>query len=271
LDYSTLPAGIGGAATAIAPYVHRLSLFLKKRSKKKEMREMLKGALSALEDMDDAIKELSDCGKDFLQILETIRFPVQLGVADKLYVLTGKWMVANSHLMLGFVKLAQQCQSLARFETVVSDLKYLDRPVYELVMLFARSYKEGKLELTDFPTFLAMFGPKGMDEVVAETKQLVDKNARKLEQVAETIPEPIRTRIPILKRSANELTEATKNIATTNESVIQSLLARAPPWMRTMDEIVEKARKRARDIAIKRANRYPPRKYPPQPNKWPGK
>ena len=244
-------------------------MFLRKRSKKKEMREMLKGALSATEDMDEAIKELRNCGKDFQQILDTIRLPVQLGVADKLYLLTGKWMAANAHLMQSFIKLAQQFQSLARFQTVVSDLKYLDRPVYELVMLFDRSYKEGKLELTDFPTFIGMFGPKGMDDVVAKTKELMDRHTSKLGGIAETIPEPLRVRIPMLRRSAKELTEAREGIATTSESVIQALLARAPPWMRTMNEIMEKASKRAAEIALRRANRYPPRKFPPPPRKWP--
>ena len=253
----------------LAPVVHRLSLIIRKRSKKKEMREQLKQALSAAEDLEKAQDEMIRIGKEFERLLDGAKTPVPPGYADKLYTTSGKWMAANANIMLGMVKLAQQAQILSHFKPFMDDLRHLFPSVYAFVMMMDRSYKEGKLEMTEFPTFIALYGPKGMDEAADIVKAEMDKYEAKLSAIAETMPEPFRHRVPVLRRSYQEMMKARGGIATTNESIIQALLARAPPWMRTLSEIAEKSVQRAAQIALKRANRYTPRKFPPQPGKWP--
>lgn len=269
MDYSSLPGGVGGAATAIAPIAHRLSLYLQRRSKKIEMQSILKDALGAIDELSEAQSELAKVGEEYAREVVSVRIPVELGPADRLYLLSVRWMGANAKIILSLVKLAQQANSFAKLSTIMDDLKVLDRPAYELVRLLERSYREGKLDLTDFPTYIAVFGPKDMDKVVEGVQEEMEQFMPKLERVIETLPEPRRIRLPTLRRSLEELTQANKNIATTQESIIQALLARAPPWMKSMVEIYEKAAQKAIQLAMRRANRYPPRKPTRQSLRWP--
>lgn len=70
--FSTAPLDIAGGLAAIRPFVHRLLLFLKKKSEKKKVTEKLFNALKATERMDKAIERLEASGKTFRETCRVI-------------------------------------------------------------------------------------------------------------------------------------------------------------------------------------------------------
>lgn len=253
------------------PLLHRLALFIKKKSKKKEAAEGLANALSAIEDLEKAIEDMKESGRRMKDLVEKAQIPIQFGVADKLYQEIGVWMVVMARINLGLVRLARQAKSVTQYETFMSDLKHLDKPVYESLQMFARSYKDGKVDVSEMPTFIALYGPRELGrEMEKAQKEQLEPLTKKLEGIVETIPLPIRHRVKDLGRSYNGLSDSRSDLVEPTEEVIHRMLDSSPPWMRSFTQVIEKASKRSVEIAAKRAlGRVPSKKPTPSGQKWP--
>lgn len=134
------------------PVVHRLWLFLRKRSEKKKTTERLLGALHATEKLDKALRKLEAIGKRFREMTETMVPPVGMATADKMYLELLEWIRSTCEVMTGLQELVQQAENIMHFETFMDDLKHLDKELYEFVRMLARANKNGAVDPTEFPT-----------------------------------------------------------------------------------------------------------------------
>ena len=148
--------------------------------------------------------------------------------------------------LAALVKLASQAKALSKFEMVMNDLKILDKPVYELVSMLARSYNDGKVDLRKFPTFIALYGPK-VDSGAAKAyfRSEVPPRLKKLKRLAGRLPPPFRRRLPPLKKGIRELVDSQKSIAHVEETEMKALVDALPDWLAELAHMLSEAAEEA--------------------------
>jgi hypothetical protein len=244
------------------PLLHRLQLLLRKRALRKDAREKLEGALTAIEDLEEAIKKLMTCGKNFWRIVEEGGARVGALTADRLYAEEVNWMFAVTDLIIALRKLTRQAEAVTHFESFMNDLKHLDKPMYEMIRMLGRAYEGGKVNPSEFPTFMALYTPQKHQKelhgvIQAELVPFVDK----LDDMLDAMPLPFRGRLLALKRGAEKLKETNGYITTVNEETAERMFDQSPDWLKALSRLYDKATKRGIEIAKQRAvARAPPPK-----------
>ncbi|MDG6900146.1 MAG: hypothetical protein JRM88_06250 [Nitrososphaerota archaeon] len=232
VDLLSLPLGAGQAVGSLMVLTDRLKLYLRRKQRKKEIAEQVHRALNAIDSLAKAQKALSDSGSRLVKLIDETPVPVPVGMADHLYDEYAVWMVSLSADLLSLVNLASQARNLSKYETLMHDLKIVDKPVYELVMMLSRSYEDGKLDLREFPTFLALYGPHVDDgEARAYIEKEVTPRVAKIKRLMGRLPPPFRRRLPSLKKAALELAGSQKSIAHLEETQLKALTDALPGWM----------------------------------------
>lgn len=128
-----------------------------------------------------------------------------------MYLELVSWMQAISELILAQQALGQEAVVVSRYETIMEDLKRLDRDLFEFANMLARSNKDGKIDLMELATFASMYAPKESAREMSEGMETTVKPiAERAKSIGQTLRFPKRVRIPLIKRAYEEMQEATE-------------------------------------------------------------
>jgi hypothetical protein len=270
MDPSSLPVGLGGTVASIEPYLRKLYLIIRKRSKKKEAQERLIGALRALEDLKSAIEDIKKCGSEFLEAIDVKGAPIGAMAADRLYGIGARSLIATANILAATRKLALQADRISRYESFMADLKVLNKPQYEFVMMLSRSIKLGKLDPSEFPTYISLYGSRELHEGMRDAEKALAPIEDRMLEIIEAIPPPFRHREKAIRHAVNQLGKERENIVSMDDKVTQELLDASPDWMRALSDMAERSAKKGREVAERRARRsLSPKKGPPPTTVWP--
>ena len=232
VDLLSLPMGVGETVGSLVIFTDRLKLYLRRKQRRKEIAEQVHRALSAIDSLAKAREAWDASGRRLVKLIDEAAIPVPVGMADQLYAEYSVWMVSLAADLLALVKVASQAKMLSKYETLMHDLKIVDKPVYELVMMLSRSYGDGKLDLAEFPTFLALYGPQIDDD---EAKQYIEREVppriAKIKKLAGRIPPPFRRRVPSMKKAVLTLQDSQKSIAHLEDAELKAVIDALPGWM----------------------------------------
>lgn len=224
----------------------RLEPVLKRLAKRKELRGRL-GDLFAppLEQLDDTLDSLSRVGETVKDILN--RADPTLGRKDTI----GLWLAladiidAEASLIEGFRDLAKQAKSVTSFETFMGALREADEPSYELIKLLDRSYREGILDVREYPAFIKLYGPKGRaaKKFQREAKEAAEAATPLVKKAKSVRAKAVRSREveTRLRKTARHLRKVQGLVRSLDRKEATSMVDLSPDWIEPLLVLAKEA------------------------------
>ncbi len=140
----------------------RLEPTLKRLAKRKELRGRLRDLLMpVLTQLDEQLDGVTRSGETMKTILAQANPTLSRNDTIQLWLVLADIMDTEASLIEGARELAKRAKSVMSFETFMNALKESDEAGYELIRLFDRSYRDGILDVREYPAFATLYGPKG--------------------------------------------------------------------------------------------------------------
>jgi hypothetical protein len=176
-------------------------------------------------------------GRVVRAIIMSAPIPCDVTSANKLYIETAGAVGELAIIFRTFRAFAFEASQAAKLEEFMVDVKRVDARIYDGVRLLERSYsKDGKVDLTGFPAYLAAYPPKGTaDEQAAKAVvDVVRPVFEKAIQVVETMPRPFRPRVVAINKQMKILMEETQHFVWSGDNVIEYFSDLSPDWMQAL-------------------------------------
>ena len=206
------------------------------------------------------------CGEGFVEIIEKEDVPASVNTSFRLYNQLGKWLFAAAKMLNSLADLVDQAKSLTRIEPFMDELKSLDKPLYAFVKLLAESKKDDKIDLTDFPTFAAVYvrQTRVKSNLEYRVQEIVIPLTKKAVEMGETLSPPFRLQKQTLLRAFKELEEASKRLAPASEQTRRDMLNNSPQWAGMSLDLIDAGLKSGLKISPRKVR---PESPPPPPPK----
>jgi hypothetical protein len=260
VDIAAAAEQISAVFVSFKPLIDRLVKLLKKRSRRKEARASVALALSALEKLQASLDNLTEIGWEFVDILEEAKVPASVTTSVKLYRQLAKWLDGSAELVYALAAVVNQAEELAKIDSFMDELKGLDKALYEFVKLLARCKKDGSLDFSGLPAFVAVYVRHEREKTDLElrVKDIVEPLMDKAERVGESLQPPFRKEVPQLKRAFEKAGEAGKKLAPLSDTTQFGMRKASTGWAILSLDLVDVGLKVGLDVSRRKIAREPP-------------
>lgn len=233
--------GAGGALARLLPFIKGL----RERADRKEVKGRLRSRLlPTLRKLQGCMEDLNAGGQEFMGLLTKAQVPIAgRKISNELRLEWANIADGAVEVVKGVQGLAGLAEGIVAFETFMERLKRADPGLYELLKLLQRSYDNGALDLTDFPTFLALYGPKKREgrKLKREVEQAVGEAAPLVEKAgALRLSKPFnRHTEQRVIRSFRRLAELRGSLRGFEHATPEELADSAPEWMQPLRQFTQ--------------------------------
>jgi hypothetical protein len=268
---------LGGGLGSLVPLLLKAKETLIKQAKKKENRERLSDALRSLDNIENCLKKSKELAISVSEIIRNAQEAPTQNDAEQLYAKVADIFENMARMHSSFRQLCKEAKTISEFD-FIEEVKLNDRKSYALIMFFAKCYRKGKVDISELPMFISLYGPKPKanrkHEKVAEDKLAEYAPVlAKTKRIANKLPRPvIRTTMTRLRRSFIDLGDQANYIEKLDDDVATRLQSQSPDWMAPLNELLNDAFADFEKAMEQRGFRAQGKKVGPPPHhtaRWP--
>jgi hypothetical protein len=244
---------LGGLFGVLDPLT-RVYKYLEGVKETREVKQRLSGTLVSLRLFQESSRASHVSGKALADRLEKLEPPMNSIEALELMESLSRFFEDYKGVFHSLRMFGKECRALNSGDLVafMEKVKRSMPDVYDMMNFFGRNYdlKTDTLDLTNLPTVLRAWGPKGMWKESKDLSKAVEEGRKFAEMVTEKIRKirgqriVIRDRRPVLTlvRSLDGLAREAKRLKAT-PATSRELRQQAPSWFIGVASIVDDVRK----------------------------